>query len=256
MRQKTVCCSLLSSTSSMGRLGEVRDLERGLVIGSHISKKCVRDITTLLKLPKSTVGDVIVKWEHESTTTPKTRLDWPHLMTDRDRRTSKKVVRETHQTLSQSRSATNCLASTSTVHRELRGMRFHGWAAAHKPNISPVNAERHLKWSKEWSRWPVDNWKHLIWIDESCYTIWQSDRRIWVWWIPASMCSTNCEILRRWHYSVGVFFTEFTWSSHDTAWKSKCRRVQGQFDLLHTVHGRRPVQWCRLSLSAWQCCLP
>jgi hypothetical protein len=66
-------------------------------------------------------------------------------MTDRDRRTLKKVVRETRQTSSETitrefRSATNSPGSTMTVRRQLRGMRFHGRAAAHKRNISPVNA--------------------------------------------------------------------------------------------------------------------
>jgi hypothetical protein len=69
-----VCCSLLSSTSSMDRSGELGDFECGLVIDCHISKKSVRDTAVLLKLPKSTAGDVIVKWEHEGTTTTKPRL--------------------------------------------------------------------------------------------------------------------------------------------------------------------------------------
>jgi hypothetical protein len=64
-----VCCSLLSSTSSMGRSGELSDFERGMVIGCHISKKSVRDIATLLKLPKSALGEVIVKCKREGTTT-------------------------------------------------------------------------------------------------------------------------------------------------------------------------------------------
>jgi hypothetical protein len=67
-RQTAVCCSLLSSTSSLGRSGKLNDFECGLVIGCHISKKFVRDIATLLKL---TVGDVIVKWKREGTTTMK-----------------------------------------------------------------------------------------------------------------------------------------------------------------------------------------
>jgi hypothetical protein len=45
----------------MGRSGELSDFERGIVIGCLISKKFIRDIATLLKLPKSIVGDVIVK---------------------------------------------------------------------------------------------------------------------------------------------------------------------------------------------------
>jgi transposase len=78
-----VCCSLLSSTSSMGMSGELGDFKHGLVIGCHISKKSVRNIATLLKLPKSTAGDVMVKWKHEGTTTMKPRLGRPCLMTDR-----------------------------------------------------------------------------------------------------------------------------------------------------------------------------
>jgi hypothetical protein len=56
----------------MGRSGELSDFEHGLVIGCHISKKSVRDTATLLKLLKSMVGDVIVKWKHEGTTTETT----------------------------------------------------------------------------------------------------------------------------------------------------------------------------------------
>jgi hypothetical protein len=55
----------------MGRSGELSDLEHGLDIGCHISKKFVRDTAALLKLPKSTAGDVIVKWKREGTTTVK-----------------------------------------------------------------------------------------------------------------------------------------------------------------------------------------
>jgi hypothetical protein len=47
----------------MGRSEELSDFERGLVIGCHISKKSVRNIATLPKLPKSIVGDVTVKWK-------------------------------------------------------------------------------------------------------------------------------------------------------------------------------------------------
>jgi transposase len=155
----------------MGRLGELSDFEHGLVIGCHISKKFVGDIATLLKLPKSTAGDVIVKWKSEGATTTKPRPGRPRLMTDRERLALKKVVRETRQTWSETitrefRSAMNCPASTMTVRRELRGMRFHGRAAAHKPNISPVKAKRLLKWCKERRHWTVDNWKRVIWCDE------------------------------------------------------------------------------------------
>jgi hypothetical protein len=49
-------------------------------------------------------------------------------------------------------------------------MGFHGQAAAHKTNISPVNAKHCLKWCKERHHWTVHNWKRVIWGDESRYT--------------------------------------------------------------------------------------
>jgi hypothetical protein len=77
---------LLSSTSKMGRSGELSDFEREIVIG---------------------------------------------LLTNRDHREFKKVVRQTHQTSIETitrefRSATICPARTMTVRRELRAMGFHG----------------------------------------------------------------------------------------------------------------------------------
>jgi hypothetical protein len=80
-----VCCSLLSNISSIDRSGELGDFERGLVIGCHISRKSVGDSAALLKLPRSAVGDVIVKWNLEGTATRKPRPGGPRLLTDRDR---------------------------------------------------------------------------------------------------------------------------------------------------------------------------
>jgi hypothetical protein len=44
-------------------------------------------------------------------------------------------------------------------------MDFHGQAAAHKPKITMCNAKRWL-----------EQWKPLLWSDESCFTIWQWER--------------------------------------------------------------------------------
>jgi hypothetical protein len=82
-REKAVSFSLLSSTSSMGRSGELSVFEHGLVIGCHIGKKSVRGIATLLKLPKFMAGDVIVKWKGKETTTMEPRPSRPRLTTDR-----------------------------------------------------------------------------------------------------------------------------------------------------------------------------
>jgi hypothetical protein len=45
------------------------------------------------------------------------------------------------------------------------------------------------------------------------------------------MCSANCEIWRRWHYSVGVLFMEWTWPSRNTA-RKYCINAEGYKDIL------------------------
>jgi hypothetical protein len=86
------------------------------------------------------------------------------------------------------------IAITITVRQELRRMGFHGQAAAHKPNILPVNAKRRLKWCKERSHWTVDKWKCVIWSDESRYTMWRSDGRVWVWQMPGKRYLPACVV--------------------------------------------------------------
>ena len=46
-------------------------------------------------------------------------------------------------------------------------MGFHGRAAAHKTKISMCNAEHHLEWCKAPRNWTLEQWKRVLWHDES-----------------------------------------------------------------------------------------
>ena len=71
--------------------------------------------------------------------------------------------------------ATGRNVSTRTVRRELHEMCFHDRAAAHKPKITMRNAKRRVEWCKARRHWTPEQWKRVLWSDESCFTIWQSD---------------------------------------------------------------------------------
>ena len=49
-------------------------------------------------------------------------------------------------------------------------MGFDGRAAAHKPKITMRNAKRRLEWCQACRHWTLEEWKRVLWSDESRFT--------------------------------------------------------------------------------------
>jgi hypothetical protein len=86
--------------------------------------------------------------------------------------------------------------STRCVHQELHEMGFRGRAAAHKPKITMCNAKRRLEWCKARRHWTLEQWKCVLWSDESRFTIWQSDGQIWVYGCQENTTCPNAQFGR------------------------------------------------------------
>ncbi|CAI9552822.1 unnamed protein product, partial [Staurois parvus] len=82
--------------------------------------------------------------------------------------------------------------STTTVHRELHGMGFHGRAAASKPYITKCNAKCHMHWCKVRRHWTLEQWRRVLWSNKSCFSVWQSNGHVWVWWLPGKQYLPDC----------------------------------------------------------------
>lgn len=170
-----------------------------MVIGAHRFGHSVREISEKFQIPRSTVSDVIVKWKRDGVIICQPRPSKPTKLTDRDRRSLKRVVKSNRKDSLEKlaemfRSSTSSDASDRTVRREIVQLGFHGRAAAHKPNITRGNATRRLQWCTERRHWTLEQWKSILWSDESRYQLWQSDGRVWVWRMPGERYLQDCVV--------------------------------------------------------------
>ncbi|CAI9622464.1 unnamed protein product, partial [Staurois parvus] len=108
----------------MGHSQELSESKRGTVIGCHLCNKSIREISLLLMIPRSMVSAIITKWKQLGTTATQPRMtEWGQCML-------KCTVCRSHQLSAESIAKylqTSCgLQTSTTVHRELHGMVFHG----------------------------------------------------------------------------------------------------------------------------------
>ncbi|GFX34504.1 transposable element Tc1 transposase [Trichonephila clavipes] len=181
----------------MSKSKELSEFDRGSIVGCHLCGKSVREIADILLKPKLSVSDVIVKWKRRGSETAETLNGRPKIFGKRSRRTLKRVVKQNRKSslveISQEfQSSSGISVSSRAVRQELRNLGFYGRVAAHKPNITPQNANQRLQWCKAHHHWTVDIWKTVLWNDESRFTVWQSDGRVWVWRMPGERFFSDC----------------------------------------------------------------
>ena len=76
------------------------------------------------------------------------------------------------------------VVSINTIRKEAYLLGFHGRAAAHKRLITKSNRAARLRWCKARKNSSVDEWKQVLWSDETRFNLYRSDGRIWVWRMP------------------------------------------------------------------------
>jgi transposase len=183
----------------MGKLHELTATEKGVIIGCRLSGKSIREIAVITGHPKSTVGNIVKRYEKEGHVNNQPREGRPQLMNERDkRRLVRVVVQNRHKSFSQIAAAYNEEAVTPvsqwTVRGKMRSLGFHGRAAVRKPLVSEVNRRRRLKWCKERRYWTLEQWRSIIWSDESRFTLYQTDGRVWIYRRRGERYNIDCQV--------------------------------------------------------------
>lgn len=169
----------------MSKRRELTDFERGEIVGLHKGGFSQKKITEILNFPKSTVGDIIKKYNELGLTSTIPRSGRPKILTERDKRHLVKIIKANRNlTLTEItekfNKTLNFSISERTVQRVLHDEGYSGHAAKKKPFISEQNRKKRFGWCRMKKNW-INEWENIIWSDESRFELFNNDSRNWVW---------------------------------------------------------------------------
>jgi transposase len=143
----------------------------------------IREIAEKLSLGKSTIGRIRMK---HFPVVECSKGGRPPLLPEADKRYCVRKV--TKGRISNAVKVTKMLeediqikVSPKTVRRALRAAGLGSIEKEKKPLLRDANVKKRLAWCKQHKDWTVDDWKRVIWTDETKINRFNSDGRQWAW---------------------------------------------------------------------------
>ena len=142
-------------------------------------------IAKKIKVPKSTVIDVWKKYLKSGSTDDKPRTGRPSSTTSRqDRVLTRMSLQDRYLTAPQLRLAwketCDISVSTSTVKSRLASAGLNGRIARRKPLLTAHHRQLRLQFAKKYKTWTKEDWKRVVWSDESKFNLFRSDGRTYI----------------------------------------------------------------------------
>lgn len=183
-------------------MSELSEFERGQIVGARMVGASVTKVAEVFGVSRGTVSKIYTAYRKSGkTSSAKSQRGRKCVLGDRDRRSLKRIVTKNKKTTAAKVTAelnvglTNPV-STKTIRRELHKQGISGRAAIPKPLISDANACKRKTWCRSHKTWTMEQWKTVIWSDESCFTLFPTSGRVYVWRTPSQAYDADCLLPR------------------------------------------------------------
>lgn len=169
----------------MGKAREISSEIRAVIVALHNEGKTERLIASQLKLSKTCVHNAITRNKATGSNQTRSRSGRPKCTTQSEDNlivvTSKRNrLLTAPQIREQMNSSRSKPVSVTTVKRRLRDAGLFGRVAVRKPLLRPQNKKKRMQWALTHRDWTAEDFKKVLWTDESKFQIFGSKRRTYV----------------------------------------------------------------------------
>lgn len=169
----------------MARFNEISIEKRAQIVILRQTNLSYRKIAGMIGVSIKGVHTVLKRYAETQSNADRKRSGRPRKTTRRDdtfiQTTSK---RDRFKTAPDIRAEANAFLpqpiSITTVRRRLKEAGLNGRVAKRKPLLRAVNKQKRLEFAKKHRNWTIDQWKSVLWTDESKFEIFGSRRRQYV----------------------------------------------------------------------------
>lgn len=144
------------------------------------------EISKRVGVHRSGIYKIWNKYSNTSSIQDSKRSGRPSILTPRKKRNIlmmlKRGEEKTATGISKKISATtNDKISRQTVSRTLHSFGYVARVKRKKPLLSSQQMKRRFQWAKDHEKWDIDDWKNVIWSDETKFNLLNSDGKEYYW---------------------------------------------------------------------------
>jgi len=157
------------------------DIDIGKILGLAKAAMPQRKIASLMKTALHTIQNILATYLFEAFHGRNPRRNYPRKTSEREDRYILCALKQNDDLPLQD--ITNKIdlgISERTLQRRRSEAGLGSYIAVEKPGLSAENVGKRLEWAKQHKDWTIEDWKRVIWSDESSIWIGVNPSRQWV----------------------------------------------------------------------------